>query len=81
MHYQGCVPRDIPKIKGWTATLLKQHEDNESKEKDFNLAMLQDSMSRMKWAMERGEECGCCSCYWQQDEDDIGSMRGVWDAT
>ncbi|KAG6426945.1 hypothetical protein SASPL_111184 [Salvia splendens] len=35
VHRRRCVQRAIPRVKGWTAELLKEREDEELKEVDF----------------------------------------------
>ncbi|XP_042037748.1 uncharacterized protein LOC121783670 [Salvia splendens] len=37
VHRRRCVARAIPRIKGWTAELLKEREEDEMKEADFGL--------------------------------------------
>ncbi|KAG6435615.1 hypothetical protein SASPL_100489 [Salvia splendens] len=37
VHRSRCVPRAIPRIKDWTAKLLKERDEEEMKEDDFGL--------------------------------------------
>ena len=47
VHCRRCVPRAIPRIKGWIAELLKVREENEIKEDDFDLGQ------RMNWVVRK----------------------------
>ncbi|KAL1562479.1 hypothetical protein AAHA92_05054 [Salvia divinorum] len=77
VHCRRRVPRAIPRIKGWTSTILSMREGNEMKEMDFGFGHVSGQHDTNE--LESAEKNKRVDDVELPLDGEMGNMRGVWE--